>query len=184
MIKRIETRIIDDSKYYAISVDPGVKGTGIAMWEHPVLEGDMPKDVFNIMPSGPNTSWLGVAHQMVQDLVKIFEEFKIVRVDCEFPQFFDSAGGHATAARGDLQKLTFLVGNYAAVAWNYKVAFYPWLVNDWKGQMPKIAVEKAIKRRLKGIEDLGVESHMWDAIGIGLHAHGNFLLPTRNKNEY
>ena len=89
-----------------------------------------------------------------------------------------------TAARGDLQKLTFLVGNYAALTWRYGIAFYPWLVNDWKGQMSKIAVEKAIKRRLHDIEILGVDSHMWDAIGIGLHAQGHFLLPARNKNEY
>lgn len=185
MIKRPHgLRSIDKSMYLAMSLDPGVKGTGVALWNMETWgqEGSMPVDVFNIVP-GPGSSWLGVAHGMAEDYRKVFQNFNIARVDSEFPQFFDSAGGHSTAARGDLQKLTFIVGVYAGITWDFKAIWYPWLVNEWKGQLSKEIVERKILRRIPEVTKLGVESHMWDAIGIGLHAQGRFVLKTNNNTN-
>lgn len=160
-----------------LSLDPGSNGTGLAFWNvdaYNTEEYILPLACCNILPESGD-KWLGVTAMMVREFESILEEFKIIRVDSEFPQYFDSAGGHSTAASGDLQKLSFIVGAYAACSWGAKIAYYPWMVNEWKGQMSKTITEKAIRRKLPLIDRLSPESHMWDAIGIGLHAQGKFV---------
>jgi hypothetical protein len=48
--------------------------------------------------------------------------------------------------------------------------------SEWKGQLPKSVVERRLRVTLGNsvCRDLGIESHAWDAIGIGLWARGRF----------
>jgi len=185
--------VLYDGSLCAMSVDPGVRGTGIAIWEYQVQHPDAKSatevaliDSFNLMPEGGSNSWLGISRQLFDDFEKIFSMYKIIRVDSEFPQFFGSAGGHSTAASGDLQKLTFIVGVFASQSWQNGALYYPWEVNDWKGQMPKEAVIKALQRRIDPaiLTEINPQSHSWDAIGIGMHAHGKFINPVKEKHVY
>ena len=187
MITIEQLKSLSNSGVYALSLDPGTKGSGLCFWdleEYMSTEICMPKKVLNLIPRGTG-SWISSSHELHMAFNFIFNNVQIARVDSEFPQFFaDSAGGHATAARGDLQKLTFVVGVFCSVTWAHRVPFFPWEVNEWKGQMSKEVTEKAIRRRLANIDILHPQSHSWDAIGIGLHAQGKFLNKRTDKHGY
>ena len=90
----------------------------------------------------------------------------------EYPSFFDTAAGTMVAKKGDLLKLTCLVG--VMCGWmeskSVKTSLVP--VNQWKGQLPKQIVTERIIRYLGEKQCLGIKSHAWDAVGIGLHALG------------
>lgn len=109
----------------------------------------------------------------IEDLMDRFNallvQYEPVTVYCEFPQFFSSAGGQMCAARGDLAKLTFLVGRIAESCYHHQVKFVPVEVNTWKGQLPKEVVEKRVCNKL-GIRHGKITSHAMDAVGIGMWA--------------
>ena len=73
---------------------------------------------------------------------------KVAMVDLvgiEYPAFFNSAGGTMVAKKGDLLKLTFLVGiiyTYVRRHQGIKVLLVP--VNEWKGQLPKEIVMMSV----------------------------------------
>lgn len=95
----------------------------------------------------------------------------------EWPSFFASAVGHAAAARGDLVKLTFGAGFVCGqLRREFGCLIEPIPVNDWKGQLPKSVVIGRIRKILgkDACRKLGIKSHAWDAVGIGLYAKGHF----------
>lgn len=90
----------------------------------------------------------------------------------EFPELFSgSSQSHASAAKGDLFKLTYLVGGLADRA-RERTGKLPILITpmDWKGQLPKDVVIDRIKDAYG--EDYKVRDHEGDAIGMGLSAQG------------
>lgn len=171
--------------YRVMVIDPGVGGTGIATWEHDKWkDSECHNPLYAHCSYGDSPSWLSKAASIATHVRNIVANEDIVSIHCEFPQFFDSSGGHMVAARGDLQKLTFIVGVFSEIAWSHRIPFYPHEVGEWKGQMSKKAVIQSIKRRLPLIDDINPESHAWDAIGIGLHAQGKFLKEKKSKHVY
>jgi hypothetical protein len=92
----------------------------------------------------------------------------------EFPQFYQDPGGEMCAARGDLQKLTFSVGVLAECCFNRNIDFVPILVSEWKGQLPKKIVNERILQILGPVACREFDTHIWDAVGIGLFAKGHF----------
>jgi len=91
-------------------------------------------------------------------------------VVCEFPQYQESAGRSMGWRTGDLQRLTFLTGVFAARL--HPAEFYPVVPSQWKGQLPKSIVEDRIRTRLGAAvcRRLKIRTHAWDAVGIGLWA--------------
>lgn len=165
-------------------IDPGSGGTGIAAWS---VENWLSPQVHNPLYThcayGKSKSWLSNSVAIADHVRNIVSNETIVAIHCEFPQFFSTAGGEMVAARGDLQKLSFIVGVFSEIAWAHKIPFYPYEVNEWKGQMSKNAVIKAIERRLPNIADLNPDSHAWDAIGIGLYAQSKFIRPKKESKH-
>ena len=89
------------------------------------------------------------------------------RLVIEAPQFFDSAGGHTSARRGDLLKLTLACGIFVGACGLPTVPVTPL---EWKGQLPKRVVNNRIIEILgrTKLARLGAASHAMDAIGLGL----------------
>jgi|GEM_PF-5125716 len=112
-------------------------------------------------------------HQLGNNIVS---KLKPKIIACEWPAFFDSAGGRAAAGSGSVVKLAFGCGQIALMADAFGCEFLPVAVNKWKGQLPKNIVIKRINKILPAsrLEYLEPESHMYDAIGIGLHVRGLF----------
>ena len=170
--------------YSIVSIDPGIRGTGLCVWNsstwgqivsktnRQINIRNLPIHVENFNPrAGDNWMWTSERyHEKFHELV---QRFTIRKVFCEFPQFFASEIGLAATGKGDIHKLACLVGVFAGATWEYGGQFTPILVNDWKGQLPKAAVERRICDRLPTITDcFDPQSHSWDAIGIGLYAQG------------
>ena len=78
------------------------------------------------------------------------------------------------AKRGDLVTLSFFIGFLAGRL--APVPFIPIEVNRWKGQLSKKNVEQRIKNKLgeQVCDTLGIKTHAWDAVGIGLYCKGYF----------
>lgn len=163
------------NKTHSLSMDPGVNGTGYAVWRAgsywDVLE---PPVSTGIITAHTSTSWDQRARQIVQGL----SERVLVRYSgwdfmyLEYPEFFDSGGGQMVARRGDLVKLAVLTG----ALWGYfgvdRARLIP--VHEWKGQLPKSVVSARIRRLLGRDACRDFQSHVWDAVGVGLFAKGHF----------
>lgn len=109
--------------------------------------------------------------------MKCHSSDNLLTVYVEWPTFFDSGVGHAVARRGDLGKLTFGAGYICgALGECFGCQTVPVTVNEWKGQLPKAVVTERIKHLLgkNKCQRLGITSHAWDAVGIGLYAKGCF----------
>ena len=150
-----------------ISIDPGLSGTGWATWEGKTLTGHGV-----LFYTAAKDTWENRAQQYAQSIISISDDADCKTLYIEYPSFFDSVGGTMVAKTGDLLKLTFLVGIICGYASTNFVDYVLVPVNQWKGQLPKQIVTERIIRRLGEKQCLGIKTHAWDAVGIGLHALG------------
>lgn len=155
-----------------LAVDPGSTGLGWATFlpEYMTVYAAGTHD-----PSGSN--YLERSYNAACWVRKLILSQGVDTVYCEFPEFFQDARGHAAMVNGSALKLTYNVGQIAMVAMDCNCKFQTFAPTTWKGQLPKDAVEQRIRRYLG--EDvckrLGLRSHAWDAVGIGLFAKGHKL---------
>lgn len=159
-----------------ISIDPGIAGTGIAIWSRKDWDFNVPPlYVTNLMPQD-HLDWVLNSERHVKRLKAILEEWNVITGTIEFPQYFQSATGHAATADGKIYKLACLVGAFMGCIWDFGGGIEPVLVNEWKGQLSKDAVIARIKRKCPEICNVSypIESHSWDAVGIGMWAKGKF----------
>lgn len=94
----------------------------------------------------------------------------------EMPEFRPgSAVGHAAASEESLGMLYFMCGLHrrAGEESDVKTAFLR--VREWKGSLSKAVVEKRLRRVVgdRAADGTQIESHCWDAVGIGLRYLGH-----------
>lgn len=159
-----------------LSVDPGLTGTGYAVWSASAELWRLSRKPTRVGVITPPAKLEAMAklRYLVERLSGLMANEDINRVACELPEFWAGAFGRAVAARGDLVKLSLVVGAVAALAVERRAVFTTVPVRDWKGNLPKDVVERRIRRRIgDGVcEQLGIKSHAWDAVGIGLYVKG------------
>lgn len=81
-----------------------------------------------------------------------------------------------SAKRGNLMKLSYLIGGYCSICSNFNLPFLIVAPTIWKGQMNKDIVKRRILRNkniLTDHWDEKITDHEVDAIGIGLFARGD-----------
>lgn len=173
----------DNDMKRLLAVDPGLNGTGWAMWDASVNK-DRPVRTGVIMP--PRNATLGVRMQVILEHLNVAaeERIRIPRTDdesiadawythlvVEMPAFQSGATRSMGWQTGDLQKLTLLVGYLVHDHWSRVTLITP---AQWKGQLPKAVVQRRIEKRLgpKACDRLGIKTHAWDAVGIGMHIRG------------
>lgn len=160
---------------YALSIDPGVTGTGVALWsirDWKRLCG--PMECFNVYPSGDKPTqrnWYTRGWDVIEKVKASVPLGRVRWVYLEFPAYFQSAGGRVTARSGDLVKLSTFVGMLTGQL-GRRVYLVP--VNDWKGDLSKSVVELRIRQLLGPEVCKGWTQHTWDAVGIGLYMKGHF----------
>lgn len=154
-----------------LSIDPGLNGTG---WVVAFLNRN---GQVNIIRSGIINEKNGTLEEragaIAAEIVWIANRNNVSRICCEYPAFFDSVSGQMVAKRGDLVKLTFLIGYIAGMLHEFgKCELIP--VNEWKGQLPKSVINERVKQILgeKRWNLLGLKSHAVDACGIALFVLG------------
>lgn len=161
-----------------LAVD-GALEVGWALWDSGSWKaGENPCQVGVIVPrSRPN--WRTRGEDMFGDFASTIGQFEPgpgSTAFLELPAFFESGGG-ASARTGSLVKLSMAVGGIWRTLdiLGFNVEFVP--VQEWKGQTKKEHTIRRVKKRLG--EDmcsrLGITSHAWDAVGIGLYKQGRWV---------
>lgn len=154
-----------------MSVDPGLSGTGYAVWGRKPL-GDREKP--NLIEAGilkcSDPDYVQKLRSISEQFADLVTEVKPVVCFLEEPSFFQSAGGQVSASSGSLVKLSFLVGALFNVVEGSGFLCKLVPVNTWKGQLPKTLVAE----RIQAIMRRSFVSHEYDAVGIGLHMLGKF----------
>lgn len=145
-------------KVNAITLDPGIAGSGFAVWKkgekYPVL--NFPIKLKDRKAYGDL-------------LAELIDEHKAEVVLIEKPAFQSSEKGQMVLRKGDLVELVLFVGFMDAVVILSGKESILVEVPTWKGQLPKDVVNRRIARYWP---DVKAKSHDWDAIGIGLWAVG------------
>ena len=185
MRKHAPIRLYGDQADRVIAIDPGLTGTGWALW-HAESDSLLPKEAHLPIACGtcraPKEGSLAQRSEALW--VKLFEQLTDKKsylpfgwrsdptfVFIEIPQHFGSSARGIAAQSGGIYDLTFLVGYLAAKFVGCSViTFTP---NEWKGQLPKDVVERRVRRIIGDrFDGLGVKSHAVDAVGLGLFAIG------------
>jgi Holliday junction resolvasome RuvABC endonuclease subunit len=156
-----------------ITLDPGISGTGIAVWSSKKWKEQLVNPVHceNLYPK-EKKDFVVKTNSLLRKIENLFEIYDIKELWCEMPEFFDDAGGHMAAKKGDLVKLVFFVGAVAGICYTNGVHFRSIKPSEWKGQTSKEMVIRKIRYLLPEIHRINPKSHSYDAIGIGLWAQG------------
>ena len=175
-------------RQYIVGIDPGFGGTGLALFKDKSL-----RNVLWIRDIRKKT-FTERAHDLASNIDSwIFGEINKIRKDsdcieqpaivCEIPAYQHTPSRSMGWKKGDLQKLTYLVGaiGYACSTscYNKHEAIFPEFVtvspSGWKGQLSKQIVIDRIKRKNSDVEKrFQPKLDVWDAIGIGLWAIEEF----------
>jgi hypothetical protein len=168
-----------------MAIDPGLNGTGWALWIGTRL---VPTGVGVLRKKHDtfvhNADWL--ADELVRVMIRRNDSTNAgnsalrgtaLNVVCEFPEYQTGADRTMGWMRGDLQKLTYLVGVIARATYHHGATFEPVAVSKWKGQLPKQIVTDRIRQKIgrAACDRLGIKTHAWDATGIGLWRLGHTL---------
>lgn len=149
-----------------ITIDPGLTGTGWAVWDHRVLceSGSI---------SGGDGEWHERATHITDAIATIAMLAKISKAYYELPQFIQSR--YEVNASGDLIKLTICAGMIAGRLTSQALVT-PVRIIDWKGQLDKKLTLARVKLALskRGGKLTGTTTHEADAVGIGLYLLGEF----------
>jgi len=159
-------------------IDPGLGGTGFAFFPHIVTAATSGKN--SLVPpritanykGGAKESWEAQVCTITSACCGAWVAAGAQTVVIEFPRLFTgNSVSMASAKKGDLFKLTYLVGalGFAAkqITGNLAVLVEP---QEWKGQLPK---DVMAARMAKVWPDLHIiSSHAADACGMGLAAQG------------
>lgn len=154
-----------------LGVDPGLSGTGVAVYDVEDHE-FVSVGVYYTNNANKNDDWNSRAVCLAYDAFWEATIWNAKVVYCEWPEFFKDEKGYAATSKGDIYKLSFLVGALAAYCHKTKsTEFRPVKVHDWKGQLPKNVVEQRIRKRIgeDEVRKLKPNSHAWDAMGIALY---------------
>jgi len=146
-----------------LSIDPGLEGTGLAIWEG--LEANRPLKTMALK--------FKTKEEYLKSLNRILSEYMITYVLCEDTILFQgSARGHASASTGKLFKLSRFIGAIEDLCNRLMIKFELIAPNKWKGQLPKDVACSRIKVLCPFIPDK--PHHLIDAVGIGLYRMGKF----------
>lgn len=155
-----------------IFVDPGLTGTGWSYFGKLWTKGkpaSSPQDSGVFLPK-KSSRWEAKVESVCGYFDGLCSSLQPKLIILEFPQLWASGKSMVATQKGDLFKLTYLIGGLGEVSRrhnvNLPVLVYPL---EWKGQLPKDVVIRRIKKRFPHIKP---KNHEADAIGMGLAAQG------------
>jgi hypothetical protein len=151
-----------------LSIDPGIRATGVALWDD---KGTLARAGLVRIPDKAAHPWIKMSDTLID---WIFPD-QISRAFIEFPQTY--AG---RASRGDTNDLLALAGLVGAIHFTIYNGFAIHTVQvrpgEWKGQRPKAVtkanvLEKLTKEELARVDlkiPVSLRHNVFDAVGIGL----------------
>ena len=161
------------------TVDPGLNGTGWAIWSQVKSSGQHPlaSGVIHDKREG-GSDWFPSGVHIVDRLIAQLENEDFFEqpdgrseVIIEYPGYWEGSPVSQTSARsGSLIKLACLVGMMADRCSVYRCRVTFITPQQWKGNLPKGIIHKEILKRL----GTKYREHEADAIGMGLYIKGAF----------
>ncbi len=164
-----------------MSIDPGLGGTGYAVWSRATASKlELPLESGSI-PSAEGTLQVRMAW-----ICACIRHTSYLRGVCEIviekPAFMEGGKGIVAARDGDLVTLSILVGALIGHMWRTEngrevaATYGTHLVDvvDWKGNMSKEMTEVRVKQKLPKWRSQSNTTHEADAVGLGLYAKGMF----------
>lgn len=156
---------------WLISIDPGLRGTGMAIFEHSRLYTAWYSKNPNKKDRGPQ-AWCALADRIEREWIARVPK-RVCRIDAfvaETPQVYR---GRKTRNPADLLEVAGVVGAVAyGVHATKRTRFLP---REWKGQVPKETHNRRILAKLHKDEVENIETcpeslrhNVVDAVGIGL----------------
>lgn len=152
---------------HVLTVDPGLGGTGLAFWPTLSRCSRARLPAWTRVVNAGRMSWQERAFEIAEHVRNLSVSAGIVFI--EIPRLWTgSKTSRASASRGDLTKLSVLAGailHAMRLTPREIVTAFP---SDWKGQLPKPAVDARIQRAL----GRQYPDHAADAVGMGLAIQG------------
>lgn len=175
-----------------LSIDPGIRDCGISYFD---VDGELRAAALIVNPVKSGNDYAAI--RSMACLVRAWRACGHLpangprEIACEYPRIYTVGkqivrGGDGRAHATDPNDLLPLVGVGAAIGALFPdakiVRYYP---DEWKGQLPKIAMNMRAMGRLSPAERARVDAedpdpakpkakghNVWDAVGIGLHHLG------------
>jgi len=185
----MKTIVKQPTPHYVFGIDPAFGGTGIAMFQNKVLT-----NVVFLKQTGKKrfetrahllslevSEW--IHEQLIATDNPSIKDVGAPLIMCEIPAYQGTPSRSMGWKKGDLQKLTYLVGamGYAcsSTILGHNPTIIPYYATvtpaGWKGQLSKEIVIQRIKKRMPNVvEQFDPYKDIWDAIGIGLWTIGDF----------
>lgn len=154
---------------HALVIDPGGSAFGWSLWPtHRV-----PTEAGVYTPE-KGRGWIRNIQSCATELDFLLEQYRPKLLISEMPFFSTEGSGLGTASSGSLQKLNMFVGAIIMVQHKHRnltqLKFVE--VRDWKPQTKgDTLVRQRVTARLSKAkcDALGLKSHAWDSVGIGLY---------------
>ena len=156
----------ESSHIVTVCVDPGITASGFAIFPGRLgkTREAIPPFQHGVVKPDSAGGWESRSCSVVRKLMLelgVYIPRSILIV--EFPQLWGgSAKSYASASRGDLMKLAFMVGQLCWIFRNRPLGIVT--PGEWKGNMSKSVVNARIKRALGEV----YPDHVSDAVGMGL----------------
>jgi hypothetical protein len=153
-----------------MAIDPGLQGTGFAIWErdHPRVP-----QLTGVVRGDGGKNWMRRVDRIAQEVADLADNYGVRLIVCEMMEMQQSARAKM-AWSGDLQRTLVLIGTIHGLTKSFCPTFTLTPPSEWKGQLPKSVtirrVQKCVGR--DNCERLGIKTHAWDAVGIGLWYQG------------
>lgn len=168
-------------KRTVFTIDPGISGTGIAVWDYNHFKNQLPDlgsrkyPIFS--PEKVMQMRFGTKFEYLYELRAWIKRLDCHLVICEDADFRRGDKGSMVAESGDLVTLAKFIGSVEATVLFENIPVELVTANKWKGQLDKKKTVDRIKKIWPGSVDVcGNEktAHAWDAVGIGFWKLGLF----------
>ena len=153
-------------KITTITIDPGVRGTGVALW---IPQAKEPVKTYLFEPYAKD-AWSVRLGYICDRLEDCLYKNKPKEAIIEQPVFMRSREGIGSAASGNLVKLAMIAGALFRVCLDYGCDTNTVFPARWKGRRSKDTVETAIRKILPNLK--AKNHNVIDAVGIGLWHKG------------
>jgi len=163
-----------------ITIDPGISGTGVAIWDYDSMKRPMPegsRSIRAVTPDHVMQMRFSTKFQYLYELRAWIRRMNCMTVICEDADFRKGDKGQMVAESGDLVALARFIGSIEGTVILENIPFELVTANKWKGQLDKRKTVDRIKKIWPASVDVcgnEVTAHAWDAVGIGYWKLGLF----------
>lgn len=171
--RAVESKV--DPRLKFMTVDPGIGGTGVAIWSEVNRSKLVPPTHSCSIKSMVKDTWENEIASIAAQFRSLVQLTMPTIIYFELPVLMNSAVGAVASQRGDLVKLSIAAGALIGAGFGQVRKFESVGISAWKGQLKKSESTHRILERLpRGYfaPYYKPTSHEIDAIGIGLHVKG------------